>query len=134
MIDELQNDSAALNFIWDNTVAILQFEVPTDKKATASIDEVMSGEPGPNDYFAAASYYHDSEKDLEQAYKWIQKATEGEEVAFWVQRRKSLIEADMGKKEDAIASAKKSLAAAEKAGNADYSKMNKDSLKEWGAM
>ncbi|MDT0690664.1 DUF2911 domain-containing protein [Salegentibacter sp. F188] len=134
MIDELQNDSAALNFIWDDTVAILKFEVPTDKKATTSIEQVMSGEPGPNDYFAAASYYHDAGKDLEQAYEWIQKATEGEEVAFWVWRRKSLIEADMGKKEAAVESAQKSLAAAEKAGNADYAKMNKDSLEEWGAM
>ncbi|MDX1428547.1 MAG: dihydrolipoamide dehydrogenase, partial [Salegentibacter mishustinae] len=38
------------------------------------------------------------------------------------------------KKEEAIAAAKKSLAEAEKAGNQDYVKMNKDSLKEWGAM
>ncbi|MDT0687793.1 DUF2911 domain-containing protein [Autumnicola psychrophila] len=134
IIDELQNDSATLNFIWDDTVAMLQFEVPTDEKATASIDEVMSGEPGPNDYFAAATYYHDQNKDLDKAYDWIQKATEGQDPAFWVLRRKSLIEADMGKKDAAIESAKKSLAAAEKAGNADYAKMNKDSLKEWGAM
>jgi hypothetical protein len=36
-------------------------------------------------------------------------------------------------KKEAIASAKRSLASAEKGGNADYVKMNKDSLKEWGA-
>ena len=39
----------------------------------------------------------------------------------------------MGDKKNAIATAKKSLEASEKAGNADYVKMNKDSLKEWGA-
>ena len=33
----------------------------------------------------------------------------------------------------AIETAKKSLEGAEKAGNADYIKMNKESLKEWGA-
>jgi hypothetical protein len=58
----------------------------------------------------------------------------GNPNAFWILRRKSLIAADLGKKEEAIAAAKKSLAEAEKAGNQDYVKMNKDSLKEWGAM
>ena len=133
MIDELQNDSAALSFIWEQTVASLRFEVPTDSKTMASIEKTMNG-PGANDYFAAASYYHDSEKDLDKAYEWVTKAVEmGNPDAYWVLRKKSLIEADLGKKDEAIATAKKSLAAAEKAGNQDYVKMNKDSLKDWGA-
>ena len=36
-------------------------------------------------------------------------------------------------KVEAIAIAKKSLAASKEAKNADYVKMNEDSLKEWGA-
>jgi tetratricopeptide (TPR) repeat protein len=134
MIDDLKRDSAALNFVWDNTVASLRFEVPTEKKAMASIEKVMNG-PGAGDYFAAATYYHDANKDLEKAYTWINKALEmGNPNAYWILRRKSLIAADLDKKEEAIATAKKSLTAAEKAGNQDYVKMNKDSLKEWGAM
>ena len=43
----------------------------------------------------------------------------------------SLIQAEMGDKAGAIATAKKSLASAEKAGNADYVKMNKESIAEW---
>lgn len=133
LIDELKNDSAALNFIWDETVATLKFEVPTDERAMASIQKIMNG-PSAGDYFSAATYYHDEKKDLNKAYEWIQKAVEmAGEDAFWVIRKKALIEADMGKKKEAIATAKKSLAAAEKAGNKDYVKMNKDSLKEWGA-
>ena len=49
-------------------------------------------------------------------------------------RRQSLIYAKMGDTKGAIEAAKKSMAAAEAAGNADYVKMNKDSLKEWGAL
>ena len=45
-----------------------------------------------------------------------------------------MIYAKAGDKDGAIRVAKRSLAQAEKAGNADYVKMNKDSLKEWGAM
>ncbi|HEY9185165.1 MAG TPA: DUF2911 domain-containing protein [Salegentibacter sp.] len=132
LIDDLHYNSAALNFWWDTTVASLTFNVPTEAKAMASIEKVMNG-PGAGDYFAAASYYHDINKDLEQAYEWINKSVEMGNNAYWVLRRKSLIEADLGKKEKAIATAKKSLEAAEKAGNQDYVKMNKDSLKEWGA-
>ncbi|NJW52571.1 DUF2911 domain-containing protein [Salinimicrobium oceani] len=133
LIDELQSDSAALNFIWEETVATLRFNVPTDEKAMASIDRVMNG-PSAGDYFAAATYFHDEKKDLKKAYEWIQKAVSmGGEDAFWVVRRKALIEADLGMKKEAIATAKKSLAAAQKAGNMDYVKLNEDSLKEWGA-
>lgn len=133
LIDELKNDSAALNFIWDETVATLQFNVPTDERAMASIQKIMNG-PSAGDYFSAATYYHDEKKDLKKAYEWINKAVEmGGEDAYWVVRRKALIEADLGMKKEAIATAKKSLAAAEKAGNKDYVKLNQDSLKEWGA-
>lgn len=133
LIDEIKNDSAALNFIWDKTVATLEFGVPTDERAMASIERIMNG-PTAGDYFAAATYYHDAKKDLDKAYEWITKAVElGGDEAYWVIRRKALIEADLGKKKEAIATAKRSLAAAEKAGNKDYVKLNQDSLKEWGA-
>ena len=73
---------------------------------------------------------------MEKAREWIDKAvamdTKGEQ--YWVLRRQSLIHAKLGDKKAAIAAAKKSLAAAEAAGNQDYVKMNKDSLTEWGAL
>ena len=132
MIDDLQNDSAQLNLIWDNKVASMRFNVPTDEMAMGSIERAMNG-PSAADYFSAATYYHDQKKDLKKAYEWITKAVEmGGDEAYWVLRRKSLIEADMGKKQEAIATAKRSLAAAQKAGNKDYVKLNEDSLKEWG--
>ncbi|WP_089664500.1 DUF2911 domain-containing protein [Gramella sp. MAR_2010_147] len=132
VVDDLKNDSASLNFIWESTIAMLKMEVPTDTKTMASIEKVMNG-PNANDYFAAGTYYHEAGKDLEKAYKWVSKATEmAGDQAFWMLRRKSLIEAEMGKKQEAIATAKKSMASAEKANNADYVKMNKESIAEWG--
>ena len=52
---------------------------------------------------------------------------------FWFLRRQSLIHAKAGNKKGAITAAQESLKYAEKAGNAGYVKMNKASLKEWGA-
>ncbi|WP_121344978.1 DUF2911 domain-containing protein [Gillisia mitskevichiae] len=132
-VNELSNDGAVLDFVWANTAASLAFKVPTDARTLASIEKVMNG-PGAGDYYSAASFYIESGKDLKQAHEWIKKATSMQEDAFWMWRRRSLIEAELGMKKEAISSAQKSMQLAEKAKNADYVKMNKASLKEWGAM
>lgn len=133
-INDLTNDSGVLEFIWANKVASLSFQVPTERKTMASIDRIMNG-PTASDFFSAAAYYHESGKDLGKAYEWINKAVDmAGEDAYWILRRKSLIEAEMGKKKEAIATAKRSLASAKKNNNPDYVKLNEDSLKEWGGM
>ena len=129
-IDDLTTGSANLGIMWDNIYVGVKFEVPTDKIALKSIETAMAG-PSKNDYFQAATYYQTEAKDLKQALVWIKKACEGDDPAFWYLRRMSLIQADMGDKTGAIATAKKSMASAEKAGNTDYVKMNKESIAEW---
>ena len=133
--DDLSNSSAVIGMIWENAYVGVKFEVPTDKSVTASIKKAMSG-PGANDYFSAAVYYLQEGKDIDKAKKWIGKAVDmtKDKPRFWYLRQQSLIHAKAGDKSGAIAAAKKSLAGAEKAGNADYVKMNKESLAEWGAM
>ena len=128
--DDLQTGSAVIGFLWENVYVGVKFEVPTDKIATKSIETAMAG-PSKNDYFQAATYYQTEGKDLNQALTWIKKACEGDDPAFWYLRRMSLIQADLGDKAGAIATAKKSMASAEKANNADYVKMNKESIAEW---
>ncbi|WP_299523898.1 DUF2911 domain-containing protein [Winogradskyella sp.] len=134
-IDDLTNSSASIGFIWENSYAAVTFKVPTDTKVSASIDQVMSG-PSPNDYYAAAVYNLSEGKDLKMAMEWIDKAVEmtSDQPRFWYLRQQSLIHAANGDKKGAIAAAKKSLEGAKARGNADYIKMNEDSLKEWGAM
>lgn len=130
-INELTMNGAHLQMMWDKTMVAIPFTVPTEVKTQASIDKVMSG-PGANDFYQAASFYMDANQDLKKAHNWITKATEMRPEAFWMFRKKSLIEAKLGDTKAAIATAKQSLDLATKAGNADYVKMNKDSLKEWG--
>jgi len=132
-IDALNNNGATLGILWEKAYVGVVFEVPTSEKAVKSIEGVMNG-PSANDYFAAASYYHEEGKDLSKAKEWIDKAVSMNDKAYWMTRRQSLIYAKMGDTKGAIAAAKKSMAVAEAAGNADYVKMNKDSLKEWGAL
>ena len=133
--DDLTSSSASLGMMWEQAYVPVKIEVPTDKMVSASIDKTMKG-PAAFDYYSAAVYYLQEGKDINQAKTWIDKAISmaGDKVPFWQLRQQSLIYAKAGDKKGAIAAAKKSLAAAEEAGNSDYVKMNKDSLKEWGAM
>lgn len=131
--DDLSSTGATLGMMWANVYAGVKFEVPTDKIVAASIDKVMNG-PGAGDYYAAAVYYFQEDKDINQAKTWMDKAMSMiPKPAFYQLRQQSLIYAKAGDKKGAIELAKKSLKASEEAGNLDYIKMNKDSLKEWGA-
>lgn len=128
--DLADGSSGTLNIMWEKTKIALKIETPTDAIATKSIEKVMAG-PSANDYYGAASYYRSTGKDLNQALEWVSKAVEMNPDAFWMSRQKSLIQADLGDKKGAIATAQTSMAVAEKAGNADYVKMNKESIAEW---
>ncbi len=128
--DLADGNSATLYIMWENTEVGIKINVPTEKIAMKSIETVLAG-PSANDYFGAASYYNANDKDAKQALEWIDKAVVMNPDAFWMTRQKSLIQAKMGDKKGAIATAKTSLEVAEKAGNADYVKMNKESIAKW---
>jgi hypothetical protein len=128
--DMLTNSSADLYMLWDNVYVPVTIKVNTEKTVQASIDKVMAG-PSAGDYFSAASYYYSEKKDLKQALTWIDKSIAMGNEKFWVLRTKSLIQAELGDKKGAIATAERSLELAKEANNADYIKMNTDSLMEW---
>ena len=132
-MDDLHNNGATIGLLWEKAYVGVKFEVPTVEKATKSIEAVMAG-PSGGDYYSAASYYLEEGKDMNKAKEWMDKAVAANPKAYWAMRKQSLINAKLGDKKAAIAAAKKSLAAAEAAGNQDYVKLNKDSLKEWGAL
>jgi hypothetical protein len=130
-INNLDNNFAHLEISWEKTIVAIQFEVPTQKLVTASIDKVMAG-PSAGDYFSAAQYYYQSNIDITTALTYINKALDmSKDKPFWYYRQKSLIQAKMGDKKGAIESAKLSLAGATAAKNNDYIKMNNESIAEW---
>ena len=135
-INSIKNSSAILEILWEKTYVGIPFQVPTDDAVLASINDVLGGTPKADDYFSSAVYYLQEGKDIEQAQEWIDMAVDmtKDKPRFWYLRQQSLIHAKAGNTAGAIAAAKASLAGAEKAGNADYVKMNTESLKEWGGM
>jgi hypothetical protein len=134
-INHISNDATHLEISWEKTMVAVKIEVPTQELAMANIEKALSGPTYP-DYFSAAQYYYSANLDNAKALEFINKSVamvtaDKGEAPFWYLRLQSLIQARSGDKKKAIETAKASLAAAEKAGNADYSKMNRDSISEW---
>ncbi len=130
-LNNLDNNFADLEIMWEKTLVPVRFSVPTHKAAIASIEKALAG-PTSGDYFSSAQYYYQSEGDMSKALTYVNKAIDlSEQKPFYFYRQKSLIQAKLGDKKGAIETAKISLAASEKANNADYIKMNKDSISEW---
>ena len=130
--DNVKNDEASLGIIWENTYVSVPIKFPTDAMVVDNIENVMNG-PSSGDYYSAAVYYLEADKDINKAKTWIDKAIEmREQPAFWYYRQQSLIYAKSGDKKGAIKAAQKSYELAEAAGNADYMALNKKSLAVWG--
>jgi|TARA_B110000196_G_scaffold255348_1_gene225309 hypothetical protein len=133
-INDVTSTSAVLGILWEKTYVAVTFEVPTDEMVSATIDAVMAATPKAGDYYNAAIYYNQQDKDIKKANEWMEKAMSlTEKPAFWQLRQQSLIYAKMGDSEKAIAVAEKSLELSKEAGNEAYIKMNTESLSEWGA-
>ncbi|QXP70551.1 DUF2911 domain-containing protein [Polaribacter sp. R2A056_3_33] len=133
--DDMTTNTAVLGIMWENTYVGFKIETPVEEMVSNQIITVMNG-PSAADYYAAASYYLEADKDIKEAQIWIDKAIEmtAESPKFFYVRKQALIHAKAGDKKGAIKAAKESLRLAKEAGNAGYIKMNTASLKEWGAM
>lgn len=130
-LDNLTSSGAVLGILWENTYVGIPFEVPTDKKAMASIEDAFNG-PKTTDYFSAAVYYFEQGRDLDKAEQWMEKAISMEkEPAYWMLYQQSLIQNANGNTKKALATATQSMKSAELAGNMDYVRLNKNSIEKW---
>ena len=132
-INDVTSTTAVLGILWEKTYVAVTFEVPTDEMVSETIAAVMAATPKAGDYYNAAIYYSQQDKDIKKANEWMEKAMSlTEKPAFWQLRQQSLIYAKMGDSEKAIAVAKKSLELSKEAGHEAYIKLNTESLSEWG--
>lgn len=135
-MNDLRDDSATIGIIWSDVYVPIKVTIDTESAVVSQIENFAKNPQRSlaNNYFSAAGYYLSIEKDLDKALEWITAAVEIRPEAFWMSRRKSLIEAKLGNYKDAIKTAEMSREVAEKAKNADYVKMNNDSIAEWKKM
>lgn len=120
--DDVKASSMNLAFLWERAAVIVPVKSDVDSKIMAQIDDVMKQDNRP--YFDAALYYINSGKDLNKAVQWLDKAIQQQPNAFWAYHQKANALAKLGKKQEAIATAQKSIEIAKQAKNDDYVALN----------
>lgn len=119
-----------LSLKWENTRVDFRIETEVDPLVMAQIKEyIIDGEStDPSLLYSAASYYYTNDKDINQAYNWINESVE-QDPKYWTMHLKAKIEAALGKKTNAVETAAEAIDLAEEAGNQDYVGLNERLIK-----
>jgi hypothetical protein len=128
-IGNISSSGATLDIMWENTYVSLPFSNYYEEKVMKQIQQKLDG-PTQNEYFSMSQFYFETGRSLADALRFVDKAIEKGEM-FWILRHKSLVQAKMGDKKGAIATAQRSLELAKAANNQDYVRMNEQSIQEW---
>lgn len=121
-IADVMPASANIQIMWEKTAVAIPVTADIDPKISKSIETAMNVDSRP--YFQAASYYFETGKDLTKALTWADKAIENNPKAFWIMHLKAKIQAKLGDKVSAKATALKSIESAKEAKNDDYVALN----------
>jgi hypothetical protein len=121
-IGQVIANKCEIQISWEKTSASIPVETDIDAKIAASIDKAMSVDSKP--YFESASYYFETGRDLKKAFDWATKAADANPAAYWVMHLKAKIQAKLGDKVGAKASALKSMELAKAGKNEDYVSLN----------
>ncbi len=125
--DNIRDDSATLDLIWENIVVPIRIELDITAKLVPQIESTMAAPGERKPYYQAAMFYYDHDQDLNKARKWIDAAV-AERETYYIVHLKAKILARLGDKEGAVAAAKRSSELAVKAEGrkSGYVKMNAD--------
>ena len=126
MFNNVTSTSVDMDMIWDETLVTLPIKTEIDSKIMAQIKSVLVDDNRP--YYNAAMYYMENGKDLNQALAWFDKSIQQNPKAYWAYYQRGNLLAKMGKKQEAIASANKSIELAKEAKNDDYVTLNQKLL------
>ena len=113
-INDIRNESATLNLIWDKTKVSVPFQVDVVSNLKPKVDELMTsaGDRTAGQYFSAAMFYFENNLDLDKALEWIDAGLKKQPDAFYMVYRKGLILEKKGDKAGALAAAQASREAA----------------------
>ena len=128
-INDLRADSATLNLVWEKTRVPVKIEVDVVGALVPQIEAVMASDAAKKPYFSAAMFYFENNVDLKKALTWMDAGIAAQPDAFFMIYRKAKLQAKMGDKAGALATAQASLAMSEKQSGAlkeEYVRLNKE--------
>jgi hypothetical protein len=120
--ENVMSSSCDLELVWEKTVVSFPIKTDIDSKVMADIDNSLNKDNRP--YFQAALYYLDNGKDLNKALEWFNKAIDQNPKGYFIYYQKARCLAKLGKNQEALDTAQKSIALAKEAQNEDYVALN----------
>jgi tetratricopeptide (TPR) repeat protein len=108
---DVKGASATLNFLWDKTRVPVKLTTDDVEQVSKQLDAAASATTplDPRTAYQAAAFYYDNNKDMKQAAKWIDQALEKNPDAYFMHYKKAQIQAKLGNKKEATASAQKTI-------------------------
>ena len=117
-----------LQIMWENTAVVVPISSDVETVVMKQIDDAMNKDNRP--YFQSALYYLNNGKDLNQAIVWFDKAIAQQPNGYWIYHQKANALAKLGKKDEAKATAQKSIELAKEDKNDDYVRLNEKLLEQ----
>jgi hypothetical protein len=110
-LGDVKGASATLNFVWDKTRVPVKLTTADVDDVSKQLDTAVSAGTSldARTAYQAAAFYYDNNKDLNQAAKWIDQALEKNPDAYFMHYKKAQIQAKLGNKQEAMASAQKAI-------------------------
>jgi tetratricopeptide (TPR) repeat protein len=110
-LGDVKGASATLYFLWDKTRVPVKLTTGDVEQVGKQLEAVVSaGSPlDPRTAYQAAAFYYDNNRDMNQAAKWIDEALAKNPDAYFMHYKKAQIQARLGNKKEAIASAQKAI-------------------------
>lgn len=106
-IDDITYNTFNLTLSWENTRVVIPVKANNEEKINASIDKAINTPSIP--YQQAATYYLESNQNLPLALTYADKAIEQNPKAYYLYALKARIAQKLGKKDEALVAAKKSM-------------------------
>ena len=108
---DVKGASATLHLDWDKTRVPVKLTTDDIEQVSKQLETAASGTTplDPRTAYQAASFYYDNNKDAAQALKWIDQALEKNPNAYFMHMRRAQIQARLGNKKEAAASAQKTI-------------------------
>ncbi len=117
-VNNLRNNSATVEIIWENTAVGFDVTFNTDAQVQKEIDRVLAG-PTSSDYYRAARYYREENKDLVQALTWVRKSNE-KDARYWQLLLQAELEYELMQYDAALATAEQCKSLAQKDEDMNY--------------
>lgn len=107
-ITNITYSTCNIEIAWEKTKLVIPVKSNNEERLNTAIDKAINTPPA-LPYFSAANYYFETNQKLDVAYDYVNKALETNPKAFYMWNLKARIAQKLGKKEEAIAAAQKSI-------------------------